>query len=91
MTLEELYQVILDRKHTPRQDSYVASLLAGGGDAVLKKIGEEATEVVIAAGAHDREQLRYEAADLVYHLIVVLAREGLTLDDLAKELDARRK
>lgn len=89
--LEELATVIEGRRDASPEESYTAKLLQGPADKLLKKIGEEATEVVIAAGANDRDQLRYEAADLVYHLLVVLAREGLGPDDLAAELAKRRK
>ena len=60
-------------------------------DKLLKKIGEEATEVVMAAKDADSKQLRYEIGDLIYHLLVVMVREGLTLDDLAAELAERRR
>jgi phosphoribosyl-ATP pyrophosphohydrolase/phosphoribosyl-AMP cyclohydrolase len=89
--LEELAGVIEGRREASAEESYTAKLLQGPADKLLKKIGEEATEVVIAAGAHDRDQLRYEAADLVYHLLVTLAREGLGPDDLAQELAKRRR
>jgi phosphoribosyl-ATP pyrophosphohydrolase/phosphoribosyl-AMP cyclohydrolase len=89
--LDELFAVIESRRDASAEESYTAKLLQGPADKLLKKIGEEATEVVIAAGAHDRDQLRYEAADLVYHLLVTLAREGLTPADLAAELAKRRK
>lgn len=89
--LDELFAVIESRRDASAEESYTAKLLQGPADKLLKKIGEEATEVVIAAGVHDRDQLRYEAADLVYHLLVTLAREGLTPADLAAELAKRRK
>lgn len=89
--LDELFAVIEARKTESPEDSYTAKLLSGPADKLLKKIGEESTEVVIAAVTHDRDQLRYEAGDLLYHLMVVLAREGLTLDDLAAELSGRRR
>jgi phosphoribosyl-ATP pyrophosphohydrolase len=89
--LDELFEVIEQRKGEAPEDSYTAKLLTGPPDKLLKKIGEESTEVVIAAAAHDKSQLRYEAGDLVYHLLVVLAREGLSLDDLAAELADRRR
>ena len=89
--LDELFGVIEERKTNAPEGSYTAKLLEGPLDKVLKKIGEESTEVVIAAATHDRDQLRYEAGDLVYHLLVVMAREGLTLDDLAAELSGRRR
>ena len=90
--LDELFAVIEERKASGAPEtSYTAKLLAGPPDKLLKKIGEEATEVVISATTHDRDQLRYEAGDLVYHLLVVMAREDLTLDDLAAELSGRRR
>ena len=73
------------------EGSYTAQLLGGPEDKLLKKIGEEATEVVMAAKDHDLGQLRYEIGDLVYHVLVVMVREGLTLDDLAEELASRRR
>jgi phosphoribosyl-ATP pyrophosphohydrolase len=88
--IDELYAVILERRDADPEASYTARLLSGPQDKLLKKIGEEATEVVMAAKDHDAAQVRYEAADLVYHLLVVLAREGVTPADLAAELVSRR-
>ncbi|MDA3936471.1 MAG: phosphoribosyl-ATP diphosphatase [Actinomycetota bacterium] len=73
------------------EDSYTAKLLLGPQDKLLKKIAEEAGEVIIAARDQDLPQIRYEVADLMYHLMVVMVREGLSLDDLADELDGRRR
>ncbi len=89
--LDELAALLESRRREMPQGSYTAQLLGGPEDKLLKKIGEEATEVVMAAKDHDSGQLRYEAADLVYHLLVVMTREGLTLDDLAEELASRRR
>lgn len=89
--LDDLAAVIEERRGASPEESYTAKLLSGPPDKLLKKIGEEATEVVIAAAAHDRDQLRYEAADLVYHLLVTLAREGLGPEDIATELAKRRR
>lgn len=89
--LEDLFSVLEQRKAEMPEGSYTAKLLAGPQDKLLKKIGEEASEVIIAARDGDASQLRYEIGDLVYHLLVVMVREGLTLDDLARELAARRK
>lgn len=89
--LDELYEVLEQRKRDMPQDSYTAKLLHGPVDKLLKKVGEEATEVVMAAKDADKPQLRYEIADLMYHLMVVMVREGLTLDDLAAELSDRRR
>jgi phosphoribosyl-ATP pyrophosphohydrolase len=87
----ELWETILTRRDADPEASYTARLLTGHEDKLLKKIGEEATEVVMAAKDDDADQLRYEAGDLFYHLLVVLARGGLTPDDLAEELASRFK
>lgn len=89
--VDSLWTVIESRRDADPESSYTARLLTGREDSLLKKIGEEATEVVMAAKDADADQLRYESADLVYHLLVVLARWGLTPDDLAAELAARFK
>ncbi len=89
--LEDLFAVLEQRKAEMPEGSYTVKLLAGPQEKLLKKIGEEASEVVIAARDRDAAQLRYEIGDLVYHLLVVMVREGLTLDDLARELASRRK
>lgn len=89
--LTELFGVLEQRKHDLPEGSYTARLLAGPQDSLLKKIAEESGEVIMAAKDGDNEHLRYEIGDLVYHLLVVMTREGLTLEDLAAELDGRRK
>ena len=89
--LEDLFALLEQRKVEMPEDSYTTKLLSGDLDQLLKKIGEEATEVVMAAKDDDAGQLKYEIADLVYHLMVVMARADLTLDDLAEELESRRK
>ena len=89
--LAELYDVLESRRDASPEESYTAKLLSGPEDSLLKKIAEESGEVIMAAKDHDRDHLRYEIADLVYHLLVVMTREGLTLDDLAAELDGRKK
>lgn len=88
--LDELFAVILDRKANPTPGSYTATLLAGG-DEVLKKVGEEAMEVMLAGKGQSDERVVEEAADLVYHLLVLLASRDLTLGDVRKELVRRRK
>ena len=88
--LERLADVLESRKSGDPDKSYVARLFAKGPDAFLKKIGEEATEVVIAAKDENREQIVYESADLLFHLMVMLAQYDLTLADVADEL-ARRE
>lgn len=71
--------------------SYTAQLLNGDIDYLLKKISEESTELILAVKDDDHDHIRYEAADLVYHLLVVLERTGVSIADLAGELDARMK
>jgi phosphoribosyl-ATP pyrophosphohydrolase len=89
--LDELFATILERQAHPRADSYTARLLAAGQDEVLKKVGEEAMEVILAAKGQGRERLTAEVADLVYHLLVLLAAHGLTLADVETELARRRR
>ena len=84
--LDELWGVIEQRRTADPEASYTARLLTGEEDELLKKIAEEAGEVIMAAKDGDKEHLRYEVGDVVYHLLVVMARWGLTLDDLAEEL-----
>ncbi|MBN2848883.1 MAG: bifunctional phosphoribosyl-AMP cyclohydrolase/phosphoribosyl-ATP diphosphatase HisIE [Coriobacteriia bacterium] len=88
--LEGLGAVLEQRKRDLPEGSYTAALLSGPQDKLLKKIAEEAGEVIIAARDQDTGQLTYEAADLLYHLLVVLTREGVTPSDLAAELESRR-
>jgi phosphoribosyl-ATP pyrophosphohydrolase len=88
--IAELWQVIESRREADPQTSYTAKLLQGPEDKLLKKIAEESGEVIMAAKDGDPEHLRYEIGDVVYHLLVVMARWGITPDDLAEELAARR-
>jgi phosphoribosyl-ATP pyrophosphohydrolase len=88
--IDELWTVIEDRRSADPATSYTARLLTGHEDKLLKKIAEEAGEVIMAAKDGDKEHLRYEVGDVVYHLLVVMARWGLTPDDLAEELASRR-
>ncbi|ELY53971.1 phosphoribosyl-ATP diphosphatase [Natronolimnohabitans innermongolicus] len=91
-TLEELFAVIEDRKETLPEDSYTASLFTHekGENAVLEKLGEESTELVLAAKDDDHDEIAYEAADIVYHLLVLLSMKEMELEDLEAELEARR-
>ena len=88
--LERLTATIEARKRAAPDTSYVAKLLGKGEDAVLKKIGEEATEVVLAAKGGDNTHLVYEIADLWFHCMILLAKQGLSANDVLKEL-ARRE
>lgn len=90
-TLESLAATIHGRRDASLETSYTARLLTDVEDELLKKIAEEASEVIMAAKDNDHDHLRYEAGDLVYHLLVVLERYGVTLDELAGELNARMK
>ena len=89
-TLPELYKVILDRKVNPKEGSYTNYLFEKGIDKILKKIGEESAEVIIGA-KNNKEELIYESSDLIYHLLVLLVNEGVTLGDIYKELGNRMK
>ncbi|MCG6969853.1 MAG: phosphoribosyl-ATP diphosphatase [Gammaproteobacteria bacterium] len=87
--LAELAQVLEQRKTADADSSYVARLYAKGLDAILKKIGEEATETVIAAKSGDKEQVIYETADLWFHSMVMLAHLGLEPQQVLEELQRR--
>ncbi len=89
--IEDLYALLEQRKRDLPEGSYTAKLLTGPQDKLLKKIAEEAGEVIIAARDGDHDQTRYEIADLLYHLLVVMVREGVEPGDLAAELAGRRK
>jgi len=87
--LQQLAQVLEDRKKSDPDSSYVAKLYAKGLDAILKKIGEEATETVMAAKDGEADKIVYETADLWFHTLVLLAHQGLGPEDVLTEL-ARR-
>jgi len=88
--LHELYEVIQDRKVNPKEGSYTNFLYNKGIDKIVKKVGEEACEVVIAAKNGSKEEICYETADLIYHLFVLLAQQNIPLEDIYKELKSRR-
>ena len=87
--LNSLAAVLESRKGAAPESSYVAGLYARGLDAILKKIGEEATETVIAAKGGDATQVVHELADLWFHTLVLLAHQGLSPDDVLAELEKR--
>jgi phosphoribosyl-ATP pyrophosphohydrolase len=87
--LANLYQVICSRKGAAPDSSYTASLMHKGVDKILKKLGEEATELVIAGKGGDRDEMVYEAADLFYHTLVLLAYRDIPLDEVLDELRRR--
>jgi phosphoribosyl-ATP pyrophosphohydrolase/phosphoribosyl-AMP cyclohydrolase len=89
--LKELYAVIEDRKEKRPGGSYTTYLFNSGLDKILKKVGEEATETIVAAKNADSQRLVSETGDLMYHLLVLLVERGVTLDEISRELKGRRK
>ena len=87
--LEEVYRTIADRKLNPKEGSYTNYLFDKGIDKILKKCGEESAEIIIAAKNPDRMELRYEIADYLYHLMVLMVDSGLSWADVMKELADR--
>jgi phosphoribosyl-ATP pyrophosphohydrolase len=91
MMINELFTIILSRKTADPASSYTARLFAAGEDEMLKKVGEEAVEVILAAKSQGNARLVEEAADLTYHVLVLLAARGLTPADVEAELVKRKK
>lgn len=89
--LIKLEDIIADRVANPSNDSYTAQLAAAGVKRIAQKVGEEAVELALASVAGDREETLNEAADLVYHLLVLLSRQNLRLSDVAATLAARHR
>ena len=83
------YQVIIDRKNEKAEGSYTAYLFEQGIDKILKKVGEECTETVIAAKNGDKAETVYEISDLVYQILVMMAYQGITVEDVERELEKR--
>ena len=88
--MRELYSVIKDRQEHPVEGSYTNYLFEKGTDKISKKLGEEAVEVVIAASQRDKKEIIAEIADLEYRLLVLMADQGITIDDVETELRSRR-
>jgi phosphoribosyl-ATP pyrophosphohydrolase len=88
-TLERVFTVIADRKVHPKPSSYTNRLLEAGEDEIVKKIGEEAVEVILAAKSQGDQRVISELADLAYHCLVLLAQRNLSPDDVAAELERR--
>ncbi len=88
--LEEDFATIMERKKNPKEGSYTNYLFTKGIDKILKKCGEEASEIIIAAKNPDAEELKYEIADFLYHMMVLMAECGITWEDVTKELANRR-
>lgn len=89
--LNELEAIIADRKANPNDSSYTASLFAKGRPKIAQKVGEEATEVIVAALAQSREEQIGELSDLFYHTLVLMADLDISLDDIRAELEKRHK
>ena len=86
---EDVFNVILDRKKHPKEGSYTNYLFDKGIDKILKKVGEEATEIVIAAKNPDPEEVKYEISDFLYHMMVLMAEKGVTWEEITEELANR--
>jgi phosphoribosyl-ATP pyrophosphohydrolase len=91
MKLDELYAIVCERRDHPSEKSYTTQLMQAGEDEILKKIGEEAIEVVLAGKGQGDERLVEEVADLAYHALVLLAFRGLTPAAIEQELDRRHR
>jgi len=89
--LSELFQIICDRIENPVEGSYTCKLIAGGDNTILKKIGEETAEVIMAFKDKEQGAIAGETADLLYHLLVALAAHGVDLGVVYQKLEARRK
>lgn len=88
-TMEDLMQLIDGRRTEKKKGSYTTYLFEKGLDKILKKVGEESTEVIIAAKAEDKAETIYEIADLAYHIMVLMTEAGISLDDITSELASR--
>lgn len=87
--LTALYETVINRKNNPKEGSYTCYLLDKGLDKILKKVGEECSETIIAAKNGDNSETVYEVADLIYHLTVMMVSQGIPLEDVLAELDKR--
>ncbi|NJN61404.1 MAG: phosphoribosyl-ATP diphosphatase [Coleofasciculaceae cyanobacterium RL_1_1] len=90
-TLSHLFATICDRRDNPNDSSYTCKLFAGGDNKILKKIGEEAAEVVMACKDDAPDEIAGEVADLFYHTLVAIAHHNVDLDDVYRKLEARRR
>ena len=87
--LDELYQSVVERKENPKPGSYTDYLFTKGLDKILKKVGEECTEIVIAAKNPDKEEIKYEISDFLYHMMVLMVEKGVSWEEITKELVKR--
>ena len=86
---ESVYSTIVNRKENPKEGSYTNYLFDKGIDKILKKVGEEATEIVIAAKNPNPEEIKYEISDFLYHVMVLMVERGITWEDITRELADR--
>lgn len=91
MTLSDLYAIICDRRDHPTSKSYTNRLMNEGEDEILKKVGEEAMEIILAAKSQGEQRLIEEISDIAYHLLVLLAYKNIPLEAIQKELDRRHQ
>lgn len=89
--VEQLYEVIQERKNNAIEGSYTSYLFSEGIDKILKKIGEESAEVIIASKNNSKDEVVYETCDLIYHILVLMACQDIAIDDIVKELEKRRQ
>jgi phosphoribosyl-ATP pyrophosphohydrolase len=89
--VQELYEIIGERKGNPIEGSYTSYLFEEGLDKILKKIGEESAEVIISAKNDDQKEIVLEISDLFYHTLVLMALKGIKVEDIVDELETRRK
>lgn len=89
ISLSDLYSLIKERKDTPQEKSYTSYLFEKGLEKILKKVGEESTEVVIAGIKKDKQETIFEISDLSYHVLVLMAELGISVHDIQQELDSR--
>ena len=88
-TYEGLYELIKGRKTAPKEGSYTTYLFDKGLEKILKKVGEECTEVIIAGGKRDKEETVFEIGDLCYHVLVLMVELGISVEDITRELEKR--
>ncbi len=89
--LKGLYEVVIGRKETKEEGSYTCYLFEQGLDKILKKCGEECSEMIIAAKNNDNDELKNEMCDLLYHMMVLMAQQNLPIDDVLEVLEERRQ
>lgn len=89
--LSELYELVRDREANPKEGSYVNKLLTGGEDKILKKVAEEAGEVLLAAKNDNREEIVWEVADLWFHTVVLLGQKGIPPSEIYAHLESRKR